>query len=316
MAKEKNIDNEPENMLPGAGQRITIDVDDKYDDYYAAEQAVWAELEECRRRKTRIRGQITGYEPSSQRGYDILVEYKNQIILVPLQEMALDDVIEEGGINRVAMVLESMQGSEISIIVKGVDIKNHVAVGSRKEAMLSLIEQFYESHGKFAPRIQQGSEVEATVICVFRNSIRIDVSGIEKRIYKRDAQIFNVVELDELYYPGQRILVRMKRIEKQDNGKFDIDIEICNRNAEKKPSLVEGAKYTGVVTGYSNNTWWIRLNPDKGGRINNAVCNRTLRGIYPKVGDTVSCEFKGFTKRGEALVLIREIKKAQSKLWF
>jgi ribosomal protein S1 len=88
---------------------------------------------------------------------------------------------------RKSRIVGNMLGAEIDFIIKGIDSPTRSIVASRIEAMSKKRQTFYETADKNGKcKVYEGRTVQARVIAVAQNAVRVEVFGVECSILSRD----------------------------------------------------------------------------------------------------------------------------------
>ena len=107
-------------------------------------------------------------------------------------------------------MLTKRLGAEIDYIVKGIDPKAGVAVGSRLEAMTQKRRQYYFGTDRDGNNLlHSGVCAEARVVSVIRAGIFVDLFGMEVYIPLRELSYQRMMDAAGYFQPGQRILVKI-----------------------------------------------------------------------------------------------------------
>lgn len=173
-------------------------------------------------------------------------------------------------------------GAEIDYIVKGIDSDANIAVASRLEAMRLKRRNFYNRRNQSGEYIlHEGVRAEVRVISVTRMSVFVDLFGLEVRIPVSEATYQHVSNLSSMFQPGQRVLVRILKIDRQTGSKPNVYASI--KRAYKNPyeqalqRYEVGNRYTGTVSMVSFNGVYVSLSSGV-----DCLCNFPRRGRPPK----------------------------------
>ena len=165
---------------------------------------------------------------------------------------------------RKTKIVGSMLGAEIDFLIKGIDTKTRSIVASRVEAMRKKARTFYitaDRSGK--PKIYEGRIVQARIIAVTQNSIRIEVFGVEYPILAKDISSEWIGDVREKYSIGDEILAKIKKINIDSAGDISIIADVKGLTPDKskenlKRCRVQG-KYLGKITNIDMGIIFIRL---------------------------------------------------------
>ena len=147
-------------------------------------ETMWNELISVYRGRKTLPVTLTGIERTQTQGYVVVTYYKTQRILVPLTEMMiyLDEERDDGytDTERMLRACNSMLGSEIDVIIKGMDKENESIVASRKDAMNRKRERFYLTPlSDGLPQVRVGRIVEARIVTTTQALARVEIFGVE-----------------------------------------------------------------------------------------------------------------------------------------
>lgn len=172
---------------------LTLDARGEAETQAQMEDIIWHEIHNAYRTRRMLSGMLSGIERTEAGKTIAIVDYKGFRIVIPLKEMVLDFPADMYGadynemILRHQKILNKMLGAEVDLMVKGIDAKSRTVVASRKDAMLKKQQIYYfgkDSDGQY--RIYDGRVVEARVIAVAEQVVRVEVFGVETSILARD----------------------------------------------------------------------------------------------------------------------------------
>lgn len=175
----------------------------------------------------------------------LIVNFKNIKILIPAEE------IREGKVDK--KILRSMIGSELRFIIYQVDRLTNKAVASRKKAMEQIRNMQLKKYSK-------GDKIFARIISVFPKFIDIECLGVDIRLKAEDLEYGYVSNLGGLYQIGDKLKVVIKEIDFEKNL-----LKVSHKETKDDPyklaraNYIEGGEYLGIVTGYSNNGVFVKL---------------------------------------------------------
>lgn len=192
-------------------------------------------------------------------------------IAIPLKEMMLySGPVPYGAkykpfMERMNSILATMLTAEIDFIVRGLDNTARSVVASRKAAMLRKRQTFYlDTNEDGVPMIYEGRVVQARVIGVAEKVLRVEVFGVECTIFARDLSAAWFGDAREYYSVGDRVLVRVLTIDRDDINHISITADIRSvssaANQSNLDKCVLQGKYAGRVTDVRHGVVFIRLN--------------------------------------------------------
>ena len=254
---------------PKALPVLTIEARDEIESDADREAVIWHEIHNAYRTRRILTGMFGGVE-SLENGNTIgVVYYKEQRIVIPIKEMMfeLPDILGvklSAVIERQQRILGGMLGAEIDFVVRGIDSKQRSVVASRREAMLMKRRIFYAgTNSEGQPHIHVGRIVQARVIAVAEQAIRIEVFGVECSIRSGDLSWDWVGDARELYSIGDRILVKILEIKRHDDGSISIKVDVRSNTKDTsrdnlKKCRIQG-KYAGKIIDVRKGVVFIRL---------------------------------------------------------
>ena len=265
---------------------LTIRAHDEIERDADREAVIWHEIHSAFRTRRILTGTFGGVERLENGSSIAVVYYKNQRIVIPLNEMMITLSDTEGLklsaiIDGQLRILGSMIGAEIDFIVRGIDSKQRSVVASRREAMIIKRRIFYiNTDIDEQPHIHAGRIVQARVIAAAEQAIRIEVFGVECSIRSGDLSWDWVGDARELHGVGDRILVKMVEIIQNDDSDISIVVDLkCMTKDTGRESLkkcrVQG-RYAGKVTAIRKGVVFVRLSTGVNAIAHTCVDRRTL----------------------------------------
>lgn len=200
---------------------------------------------------------FTSYEMCDDNGILLGVnKHNNSLIIVD---------IFDSRVYKNANILATMLTAEIDFIVRGLDNTARSVVASRKAAMLRKRQTFYlDTNEDGVPMIYEGRVVQARVIGVAEKVLRVEVFGVECTIFARDLSAAWFGDAREYYSVGDRVLVRVLTIDRDDINHISITADIRSvssaANQSNLDKCVLQGKYAGRVTDVRHGVVFIRLN--------------------------------------------------------
>lgn len=246
---------------------LTIDSSGSVDTPDTQEEAAWHEIRNAYRTRRILTGVLGGIETMENGKTIVVVSYNDFRVIIPLREMMVtlsNAGREADNILRQRKIVGNMLGAEIDFVIKGIESKSRSIVASRKDAMLRKQRSFYltpSPGGEY--RVSEGQVVQARVIAVAEKVIRIEAFGAECSIVARDLSWDWLGDAAEYYSVGDKVLIRMNRIVRDEPGNLSIraDIKSVTENTvlENLQKCKVQGKYVGKVTDIYKGVVYIRL---------------------------------------------------------
>lgn len=249
---------------------LTLDARSEAETQAQLEDIIWHEIHNGYRTRRILSGMLSGIEKTEGGKTIAIVDYKGFRIVIPMREMVPDFPVGLYGtdydnmILRYQKILNKMLGAEVDFVVKGIEAKSRTVVASRKDAMLKKQQIYYlgkDSEGQY--RIYDGRVVEARVIAVAEQVIRVEVFGVETPIQARDLSWDWIGDAHDRYSVGDQVLVRVLEVDRTDTEHIRIRADIksvsgSDRNDNLRKCRIQG-KYAGKVTHVHKGVVYIRL---------------------------------------------------------
>ena len=234
-------------------------------------EVIWHEIKTSHIAGRILTGTLDGVEQTPSGRTIVVVDYKGYRIAIPLKEMMLySGPVPYGAkykpfMERMNSILATMLTAEIDFIVRGLDNTARSVVASRKAAMLRKRQTFYlDTNEDGVPMIYEGRVVQARVIGVAEKVLRVEVFGVECTIFARDLSAAWFGDAREYYSVGDRVLVRVLTIDRDDINHISITADIRSvssaANQSNLDKCVLQGKYAGRVTDVRHGVVFIRLN--------------------------------------------------------
>ena len=173
-------------------------------------------------------------------------------------------------------------GAEVDYIIKGIDAKAGVAVGSRLEAMAAKRRAYYFGTDRDGNNLlYEGICAEARVVSVIRAGIFVDLFGLEVYIPLRELSYQRMLDAQDCFQSGQRILAKILRIDRSDRSHIRVSASI--KQAGENPyeralrRYTVGNRYVGTVSMVDMNGVFVSLD----GGID-CLCSYPKRGRPPR----------------------------------
>ena len=233
-----------------------------------------------------LTGIVAGTEMQEENGI-VLVMCEDTLVSIPVEDMGLvnaSSVSKSNDTERLMKLAGSMLMAEVDFIVKEVDRSGERIIGSRVEAMRKRCERLYFGDTK---QIYPGRVVEARIIGVSAQSVRVEVYGVLAKMNKKELTRAFIADCSEMARVGQRILVYVDDVRgtRFENVSVSVNaVMVTEDNTEKELAKLKiDGKYLGKVTGISAGIYFIRLTIGC-----NVACHKCLTSELPTVGDKVA----------------------------
>lgn len=244
------------------------------------------DLLESYRGKKHLSGKIQGIEnPTGEPSKALAVlaygEYK---VIIPLHEAVEppDDLKGQPLDYMLNYMLNKRLGAEVDYIVKGIDAKAKIAVGSRVEAMQDKRKSYYfgtDRDGNYLLYSDVCAEVR--IVSVVRSGIFVDLFGLEVFIPLKELSYQRLTDAESYFAPGQRTLVKILEVDRssRNNIRVKASVKQAGENPYEKAlrKYVVGNRYVGTVSLVDINGVFVSL---EGGI--DCLCNYPKRGRPPK----------------------------------
>lgn len=233
-----------------------------------------------------LSGTIQGIErPTDNPARSLAVIYHGEFkIIIPAEEAVEppDDFRGRLPEDVLHYMLTKRLGAEVDYIVKGMDPKAGLAVGSRLEAMRAKRKQYYFGADRDGNNlIHSGICAEARVVSVIRAGIFVDLFGLEVYIPLRELSYQRLMDAAGYFQPGQRILVKILEVDRSDRNQIKVTASV--KQAGENPyeqalrKYTEGNRYVGTVSMVDTNGVFVALD----GGID-CLCSYPKRGRPPR----------------------------------
>jgi len=244
------------------------------------------DLLESYRSKKHLSGTIQGIEnPAGNPARTLAVLYHGEYkVIIPLTEAIEppEDLKGQPLEHVLNYMLNKRLGAEIDYVIKGIDAKEKIAVGSRVEAMRSKRKSYYFGTDRDGKNLLYSDLcAEVRVVSVVRSGIFVDLFGLEVFIPLRELSYQRMMDAEKYFTPGQRTLVKILDIDRTDrrNIKVRASVKQAGENpydkALKKYSV--GNRYVGTVSLVDTNGVFVSLD----GGID-CLCSYPKRGRPPR----------------------------------
>lgn len=232
-----------------------------------------------------LTGTIQGIERQGDSGRSLAVLYHGDFkVIIPATE-AVDPPADFRGRDPdevMHYLLSKRMGAEVDYIVKGIDPKTGLAVGSRLEAMRAKRKEYYLGTDRDGNNLlYSGACAEARVVSVIRAGIFVDLFGLEIYIPLRELSYQRMLDAAVHYQPGQRILVKVLDVDRSDRNqiKATASVKQAGENPYEKAlrKYTVGNRYVGTVSMVDTNGVFVALD----GGID-CLCSYPKRGRPPR----------------------------------
>lgn len=271
---EEPVAEQPAQPTPSDPRRsrvLTIDARGEIQTEAEREATIWHEIQNSYRTRRILTGSLDGVEKTESGLTLAVVNYKGFRVAIPVKEMMLHTGKMPSGreftelMERLHRILNSRLGAEIDFVVKGYDNNTHSVVASRRDAMLRKRQTFYMDTDELGEHmIYEGRVVQARVVAVAEKVIRVEVFGVECSIVARGLSWEWIGNAREHFSVGDRILVRVQRIHREDLEHISIQVDARSVSAtnsrDNLKKCMPQCRYAGRVTDVRNGVVFIRLN--------------------------------------------------------
>ena len=244
------------------------------------------DLVESMKTKRILTGTIQGVErPTDNPTRSLAVLYHGDFkIMIPAEEAVEipDDLRGRSKEEVLHYTLTKRLGAEVDYIVKGIVGDAGFAVASRLEAMAARRRSYYFGTDRDGNNLlYEGVCAEARVVSVIRAGIFVDLFGLETYIPLRELSYQRMLDASAVYQPGQRILVKILRIDRSDREHIRVaaSIKQAGENPYEKAlrRYSVGNRYVGTVSMVDTTGVFVALD----GGID-CLCSYPKRGRPPR----------------------------------
>lgn len=135
--------------------------------------------------------------------------------------------------------LTNFVGREVSFVVKKVNEKNGVVIGSRREAQALTKKGIMD-------RLSDGEAFKAQIVNILPHGAYVEIEGVTGLLKNTDfAEDFTKIE--DMHSQGDKINVKLKKISSNDLLLFEATKKYCNPSTIKAEDLAEGQTVLGVI---------------------------------------------------------------------
>ena len=227
------------------------------------------DLVESLKTKRILTGTIQGIErPADHPSRSLAVIYHGDIkVIIPAEEAVEPPEDFRGRLPEDVLhyMVTKRLGAEVDYIIKGIDAKAGVAVGSRLEAMSAKRRAYYFGTDRDGNNLlYEGICAEARVVSVIRawDSPRIR-SGLEVYIPLRELSYQRMLDAQDSFEPGQRILVKILSIDRSDRTRIRVSASIKQAGENPYEKALRrysvGNRYVGTVSMVDMNGVFVSL---------------------------------------------------------
>lgn len=271
MGVESAPASQPAPADPRRRRVLTIDARSEIQTEAEREATIWHEIQNSYRTRRILTGSLDGVEKTESGLTLAVVNYKGFRVAIPVKEMMLHTGKMLSGreftelMERLHRILNSRLGAEIDFVVKGYDNSTRSVVASRRDAMLRKRQTFYMDTDELGEHmIYEGRVVQARVVAVAEKVIRVEVFGVETSIVARGLSWEWIGNARDHFSVGDRILVRVQRINREDLEHISIQVDARSVSAtnsrDNLKKCMPQCRYAGRVTDVRNGVVFIRLN--------------------------------------------------------
>lgn len=182
-------------------------------------------------------------------------------LIIPFSEMGFDLDPQAVTPREARLLTHSMLGAKIDYMVRGIDMENRLAVGSRRDAMLVRQATILNARGiNREYRVIEGMRVTARITHVSQYTVRVEVYGFETWVPIGDISNLWVKDIREVIQVGEERPVEITSLTRGEDGKVTA-MKVSIRAAEEIPHLEvrAGNTYTGYITSFSETAYFVRI---------------------------------------------------------
>lgn len=243
-----------------------------------------------------LTGTIQGVErPEDNPSRSLAVIYHGEFkIIIPAEEAVEPPADYRGRLPEDVLhyMLTKRLGAEVDYIVKGIDPKAGLAVGSRLEAMRAKRRQYYFGTDRDGNNLlYSGVCAEARIVSVIRAGIFVDLFGLEIYIPLRELSYQRWMDAAAHFQPGQRVLVKVLEVDRSNRNQLKAvaSVKQAGENPYEKAlrRYSVGNRYVGTVSMVDTNGVFVALD----GGID-CLCSYPKRGRPPR-GSRVTVRILG-----------------------
>lgn len=262
------------------------------------------DLVESLKTKRILTGTIQGIErPTDHPSRSLAVIYHGDIkVIIPAEEAVEPPEDFRGRLPEDVLhyMVTKRLGAEVDYIIKGIDAKAGVAVGSRLEAMSAKRRAYYFGTDRDGNNLlYEGICAEARVVSVIRAGIFVDLFGLEVYIPLRELSYQRMLDAQDSFQPGQRILVKILSIDRSDRTRIRVSASIKQAGENPYEKALRrysvGNRYVGTVSMVDMNGVFVSLD----GGID-CLCSYPKRGRPPR-GSRVTVRILGINNESNRI---------------
>lgn len=262
------------------------------------------DLVESLKTKRILTGTIQGIErPADHPSRSLAVIYHGDIkVIIPAEEAVEPPEDFRGRLPEDVLhyMVTKRLGAEVDYIIKGIDAKAGVAVGSRLEAMSAKRRAYYFGTDRDGNNLlYEGISAEARVVSVIRAGIFVDLFGLEVYIPLRELSYQRMLDAQDSFQPGQRILVKILSIDRSDRTRIRVSASIKQAGENPYEKALRrysvGNRYVGTVSMVDMNGVFVSLD----GGID-CLCSYPKRGRPPR-GSRVTVRILGINNESNRI---------------
>ena len=277
----------------------------------------WHEIKNAYITKRILTGNLVGMEKTPHDNHIIGVTYYNGYkIIIPaseLIELANKEVDTEV---RYQKIISSMIGAEISYMIIALDNNSQTLVASRLRANARNRQTFFfdkDDKGKY--KIYENSLVEARIIGVSYNAVRVEIFGVECTIQPSELSWDWITDVCEKFSVGDRVMVRITEIHGRGDKNEPLSIGASIRLAEdsKQTELLKnmspGSLYTGQVLDIRKGTYLIKLSNGANALSHSSYCRKPVMRLDTIAFVVNSIDNSKKTVNGSIIRIVKSAKK-------
>ncbi len=244
------------------------------------------DLMESLKTKRILTDTIQGIErPAESRAQSLAVIYHGDIkVIIPADQTVNPPEDFRGQLPEDVLhyMITKRLGAEVDYIIKGIDAKAGVAVGSRLEAMAAKRRAYYFGTDRDGNNLlYEGICAEARIVSVIRAGLFVDLFGLEVYIPLRELSYQRMLDAQDSFQSGQRILVKILHIDRSDRNHVRVSASIKQAGENPYERALRrysvGNRYVGTVSMVDMNGVFVSLD----GGID-CLCSYPKRGRPPR----------------------------------
>lgn len=258
-------------------------------------------LQESINKNKLLTGEIQSIEEVG--GYWTAIIFMDQFkVMIPIFEFLDVNInIKTDTYSEDARVMMSKRlGSTIDFIVKHMDEKSGIVVGSRIAAMDKKAKFFYKKKFDDEFLINEGDIVKARVVATSRPGLNIEIMGVEVFVPSREVSYNYVVDSSKYYSVGDEVDAKVLKIFESEDGHIEVEASIAAVKEDAynriKNQIIPGKKYVGEIIAINNYGVFVHI--VLGECPIDVLCAYPSFGNMPTVGANVTINITDKNEKG------------------